>query len=132
MTLFCSRMALRLKAVQEIEKLRAQLVLKGSATPFLQQALFILFFYHRLADLSWRGIGFRSPWFVFFSSSPSFKLKISSKISLAVALEQVKPPTPQQQDCIRQIILAGFGDHVARYIYVECLAAMYPFVCLFA
>lgn len=73
---FCSRMSLRLKAIQEMDKLRHQLARKGSQMD-------------NAADQE-------------------------AATELSSAAFTLQPPSNEQQDCIRQILLAGFGDRVAK------------------
>jgi len=40
---------------------------------------------------------------------------VISDVNLAVD-PHMAPPSEQQAKCLRQIVLAGFGDHVARWV----------------
>jgi hypothetical protein len=95
--------------------LRAQLVLKGLPGKKCSLRRAQLNLRHRLADLPRRRINHNGSWYSIWFVCIYGKHSLWVFFFSAVALEHVKPPTPQQQDCIRQIILAGFGDHVARY-----------------
>ena len=90
---FCSEKKLRCKAVQEAMKLRDQLLQKR------ERAFSITASFDGLADQE-------------FADEDG----VDDELAAQQSVPAQKPPTPQQMDGIRQIILAGSGDRVAMWV----------------
>ena len=49
---------------------------------------------------------------------------VISDVNLAVD-PHMAPPSEQQAKCMRQIVLAGFGDHVARWVTITSTTTLH-------
>lgn len=102
---FCEENGLRFKAMLEIRRLRGQLTNAGTYTEYTCNLLFV--------------------------SLPAVSCAYDLSISLCLSVNAVcadagvymdnkmAPPTESQVTFLRQIVLAGLGDHIARRVQAE-------------
>ncbi len=102
---FCEENGLRYKAMLEIRRLRGQLTNAGT---YMKIHVFFLF----------------SDYFVsacLCMIEPSLSVSVNAVCSDAGVYmdNKMAPPTESQVLCLRQIVLAGLGDHIARRVQAE-------------
>lgn len=112
---FCEENGLRYKAMLEIRRLRGQLTTAGEWV-LRGIAMFILFWG---GDKS-TGL-FVATFFFYLILTHLFFPAVNSVCTDAGLYvdPKMKPPTETQATYLRQIVLAGLGDHVARRVQAE-------------
>lgn len=105
---FCEENGLRFKAMLEIRRLRGQLTNAGTCTKIHMHLVIII-------------CACRFLWIWFKHPSRTLSLSVNAVCSDAGVFvdNKMAPPTEAQVVCLRQIVLAGLGDHIARRVQAE-------------
>lgn len=108
---FCEENGLRYKAMLEIRRLRGQLTTAGN---WVLRGIAYLFSF-REWQINWALS--KLFFFCWIFTSPAVN-SVCTDADLYVD-PKMKPPTEAQATYLRQIVLAGLGDHVARRVQAE-------------